>query len=94
MERKLIWNLYRNQSIVIRIKESESEGIRIEKGVRQGCCLSPILFNIYLEEMLQELLEDCRGVGIGRRVKCIRFADDMALLAENEENGEKIISSM
>ena len=54
------------------------------KGVRQGCPLLPILFKIYLEDLMNCFPNE-GGVNIGgRRFKCIRFADDMALLAENE----------
>ena len=53
------------------------------RGARQGCCLYPTLFNIYLEEIVKQGLLNEDGISVGgRRVKCIRFADDMALLAE------------
>ena len=53
--------------------------------VRQGCCLSPLLFNLYLEEMINEYLKGCTGIKIGgRNITTIRFADDMALIAEEE----------
>lgn len=63
----------------MRIKGNNSEEIEIHKGVRQGCNLSPLLFNIYLEEMINEHLNDTEGLRIGGRViNCLRFADDMA----------------
>ena len=50
------------------------------RAVRQGCSLSPILFNIYSEDLMST-----GGVNVvGRRIRCIRFADDTALLAEDE----------
>ncbi|KAJ4441272.1 hypothetical protein ANN_11126 [Periplaneta americana] len=58
-----------------------SEGSVIGRGVRQGCPLSPTLFNICLEELVKNM----EGVVVGgRRMKCIRFADDTALLAEEK----------
>ena len=62
-----------------------SEGRAIGRGVQQVCPLSPTLFNIYLEDLMKNCFPNTGGVNIGgRRIKCIRFADDMALLAEDE----------
>ena len=70
--------------IKIRIGKEMSEGREIGRGVRQGCPLSPTLFNIYLEDLMNCFL-NTRVVNIvGRGIKCIKFADDMALLAEDE----------
>ena len=56
--------------------------------------MSPILFNVYLEEMINEHLEG-RGVNIGgRSIKCTRFADDMALLAEDEGDLQRIVTNL
>ena len=55
-------------------------------GVRQGCLLSPALFNVYVEEVVQEALEHFEGgaqLG-GQKVARLQFADDIALLASSE----------
>ena len=86
-ERRLLLNLYMRQKAVIRVKAGESKGVKLGRGVRQGCCLSPTLFNIYLESMIREFCDGRKGVRIGgKRIECIRFADDMALLAENQRD--------
>ncbi|KAJ4450746.1 hypothetical protein ANN_02176 [Periplaneta americana] len=70
-----------------RVKTGEeiSEGNGIGRGVRQGCPSSPTLFNIYLEDLVKNCFQNMRKVVVGgRRIKCIRFADDMTLLAEED----------
>ena len=89
-ERRLLSNLYLKQRIKVRIGEEMSEGREIGRGVRQGCPLSPTLFNIYLEELMTNCFLNMGGVNIGgRRIKCIRFTDGMALLAEEHADGAK-----
>ena len=51
LERKLIKNLYLNQYAVIKTADGKSQIICIRKGVRQGCIISPVLFNFYTEYM-------------------------------------------
>jgi len=58
LKRKLIKSLYWNQYAVIKTKDGKSRKICIRKGVRQGCIISPILFNLYSEYseyMMQEI---------------------------------------
>ena len=77
-ERRLISNLYLKQRVRVKIGEEMTEGSEIGRGVRQECCLSPTLFNIYLEELLKKCFLNKGGIVIGgRRIKCIKFADDM-----------------
>jgi hypothetical protein len=58
---------------------------KINKGVRQGCNLSPALFNIYLEEAISEAQDiGINGIKInGEEINMLRFADDIAMTAEN-----------
>ena len=60
----LIQNLYWDQSACIRIENEMGEYTKIKRGVHQGCVLSPDLFNLYSEMILQEL-EDLKGFIIG-----------------------------
>ena len=56
-----------------------------ERKIGRGCPLSPTLYNIYFEDLMKNHFLNTGGVNIGRRIiKCIRFADDMALIAEDE----------
>ena len=82
-DRRMIWELYMNQSAEVIIGEEISEAAEIGRGVRQGGLLSTILFNIYVEFMLMEALEDCEdGVNVGgERLAAVRYADDQAMIA-------------
>ena len=50
-ERRLISNLYMAQTVKVRLNRGERRSVKIGRGVRQGCCLSPIMFNLYSESM-------------------------------------------
>ena len=66
----------------------EQDWFQIEKGVRQGCILSPCLFNLYAEYIMRNAgLEEAQaGIKIARRnINNVRYADDTTLMAESEE---------
>ncbi|KAG1652517.1 Tyrosine-protein phosphatase 10D [Nymphon striatum] len=65
----------------------------VQTETRQGCVLSPILFNIYSEELIEEALIDTEGVKInGESIKTIRYADDTAVVATSQLELQKMIS--
>jgi hypothetical protein len=95
-DRRLIGNLYMNQTVKIRIEGEYSEAGEIGRGVRQGCPLSPLLFNIYIEELIQEAMEET-GEGIkvgGKIIGALRFADDQAMLATTKEGLQKMMEQL
>ena len=61
-ELTLISNLYWSQTAQIRGRSEDSQSFKIEKGVRQGCVLSPVFFNLYSEELINEALQDETGL--------------------------------
>ena len=64
----MLSNLYTNQEATIRTEYGMTGNIPIGKGVRQGCILSPLLFNIYAEKIMREALDKWdKGIGIGGR---------------------------
>ena len=72
----LIANLYTNQKATIRWNGEHCEFFNIRKGVRQGCILSPHLFNIYTEQVMRNADIDGMGVSIGGRIIAnLRYAD-------------------
>ena len=64
-----------NQSVVIRINSCHSDACQLGRGVRQGCPLSPLLFNIYIQQLIAEALENTDdGVKVnGLLVKAVQW---------------------
>lgn len=93
-ECRLIKNLYWRQSANIIVDEEESEDIRISKGVRQGCILSPMLFNIYSEAIFREALEETSlGIKINDEVISeIRYADDTVLISDSDTKLQEMVN--
>jgi hypothetical protein len=81
-ERRLISNLYMAQSVIVRVYRGETKSVKIGRGVRQGCCLSPILFKLYSKCLTKEALEGFGDLKIGGQIiHTVKYADDLVLLA-------------
>ena len=80
-------NLYNKATSSILFNSSIGDWFRTTVGVLQGCLLSPILFNIFLERIMTDALEDHEGTinPGGRTITNLRFADDIDGLAGEEE---------
>ena len=81
-------NLYAGQEATVRTGHGTTDWFQIGKGVRQGCILSPCLFNLYAECIMQNAGLDEAQAGIktaGRNINNLRYADDSTLMAESEE---------
>ena len=81
-------NLCAGQEAIVRTGHGKTDWFQIGKGVRQGCVLSPCLFNLYTEYIMQNARLDEAQAGIkiaGRNINNLRYADDTTLMAESEE---------
>ena len=84
----LLRNLYAGQEATVRTGHGTADWFQIGKGVRQGCILSPCLFNLYAEDIMRNsgLEEAQAGIKIARRnINNLRYADDTTLMAESKE---------
>ena len=79
----LLRNLYAGQEATVRTGQGKTDWFQIGKGVHQGCILSPCFFNLYEEYIMEEAQA---GIKIaGRNINNLRYADDITLMAESEE---------
>ena len=81
-------NLFAGQEATVRTGNRTTDWFQIGKGVCQGCILSPCLFNLYAEYIMQNagLDEEAAGIKTARRnINNLKYADDTTLLAESEE---------
>ena len=84
----LLRNLYTGQAATVRTGHRTADWFKIEKGVWQGCILSPCLFNFYAEHIIWNagLDEAQAGIKIARRnINNLRYTDDTTLMSEREE---------
>ena len=92
----LIQTLYSSNQGIVKIDKSTSDPFSFGKGVRQGCILSPILFNAYGEYIIRRTCEDWEGgvtIG-GSKITNLRYADDTTLLAANETEMINLLTRM
>ena len=92
----LIQNLYSQAVSAVRIGVDISDWFHQTVGVRQGCVLSPDLFNLFLEHVLSEALDAYQGGALvnGRRVSNLRFADDIDLMGETVTEAQDILTAV
>ena len=90
----LLRNLYAGQEATVRTGHRTTDWFQVGKGVRQGCILSPCLFNLYAEYIMRNtgLDEAQAGIkGVGRNINNLRYADDTTLMAESEEELKNLL---
>ena len=90
----LLRNLYAGQEAPVRTGHGTTDWFQIRKGVRQGCILSPCLFNLYEEYIMWNfgLDESQAGIKISRRnINNLRYADDTTLMAESDEELKSLL---
>ena len=90
----LLRNLYAGQEATVRIGHGTTDWFQIGKGVRQGCILSPCLFDLYAEYIMRKsgLEEAQAGIRIaGRNISNLRYTDDTTSMAESKEELKSLL---
>ena len=90
----LLRNLHAGQEATVRTGPGTTDWFQTGKGVRQGCILSPCLFNFYAECIMRNAgLEEAQaGIKIvGRNISNLRYADSTTLMAESEEELKSLL---
>ena len=90
----LLRNQYAGQEATVNTRYGTMNWLKIRKGIRQGCILSPCLFNLYADYIMRNagLDEAQAGIKTARRnINNLRYTDDTTLMAESEEELKSLL---
>ena len=91
----VIRNIYTNDKICIKYEDKVTDAIKVNQGVKQGCILSPLLFNIFLADLPQILDDDIKSLHPElEHPSSLFWADDIVLFSDNEKGLNKMLKSM
>ena len=91
----IIKNIYNNDKACVKLNNQYTETFGINQGVRQGCVLSPLLFNIFLADLPKKLESISGKVKIDTlEINSLIWADDLVLLSENENNLTQLLETL
>ena len=94
---KAIVDIYTRNKILLNFNNKPSQPVETNKGVRQGCPLSPTLFHIYLDEIITEWQkQDITGIKLSKnqQLSTLLFADDQVIIADTEDNLQKVVHKL
>ena len=90
-----LMSLYKNVSCSVRSNFGLRNDFKVTKGLKQGCLLSPILFNLYLNDLVTELKNLKRGIYInGQYIPVLLYADDLVLIGKTSEDIQEMLKTL
>ena len=91
---RILKNIYNQVESSVLLGQGLTDFFTIEVGLRQGCLLSPILFDLLLNDLVKELNSLKKGVKVGHhKISILLFADDIALIADSKEDLELLLKT-
>lgn len=89
-------SIYSNVSCCVKVNENFSDWFNVNLGLRQGCILSPILFNCFINDLAIKIKALGMGIDIedGEKLSILLFADDIVLLASNERDLQEMLNCL
>ena len=92
---KMIRDMYNKNKQCLKMNGYLSDQFSSVKGVKQGCVLSPILFNIFINDLPKCFNSDCKPIIINdEQISCLMYADDIILLSESKEGLNKCLNNL
>jgi len=90
----VVKDLYTETTTIFEVGQSRSILINIRNGVKQGCPLSPLLSNLIMDELIEELYKMGAGVVLeDQKVAILAFADDLVLMADSDYDMQKLLKA-
>ena len=102
MESRYTWenvesaeDIYKKVESSVLLGDSQTDWFEINVGLRQGCILSPLLFNLFINDLRKAVEKLKKGIKCGnRRISMLFFADDVVILAESKEDLELMLKAV
>ena len=89
----IIKSMNEDTRAVYRLGDIETDWVGSQRGVRQGCVLSPLLFGLYTEELAVRLRKSGYGIRIGEdRLSCLLYADDIVIMSEDSGELQEMLN--
>ena len=90
---RVIKKMYESSKCAVLLEGEKSDTFTIEQGVAQGCSLSPILFSVFVNDLLKEVEQTVLGIQLssGKTVGGMLFADDFVGISDSKETLQKLL---
>ena len=92
--RNIIIDMYTNTKMKFILGDIQTEWVHCNRGVRQGCCLSPLLFSLYTEELIARVKSVNAGLQVGKdKLKILVYADDIVLFSDTNLGMQSLLNA-